>query len=59
MKNNISIIVPAKNEESNLLELIKRINTSLTSYNIIFEIIVIDDYSTDNTQQLIKKIGKN
>ena len=46
----VSIVVPAYNEE----KLITRtINTLLSSEGVIFEIIVVDDGSTDNTAQVV------
>lgn len=50
----ISIVIPTLNEADNLDPLFKRINESLTSAEIPYEIIVIDDHSTDSTAQIAK-----
>ena len=59
MYKKISIIVPARNEESNIAELLNRIHTSLTVADITFEIILIDDKSTDKTVAVAKKFASN
>ena len=54
--DKISIIIPTYNRDYIILNSIK---SSLNqTYNNI-EIIIIDDYSTDNTEKLIKKINDN
>ncbi len=49
MANTISIIVPTKNEETNIDELISRIDKSFRVAGVGYEIIFIDDHSTDKT----------
>lgn len=49
----ISVIVPVFNEKETIEEVLRRIkNVKLKK-----EIIVIDDYSTDGTRQLLKRIN--
>lgn len=48
-KLDVSIIVPTYNEEGNIESLITRINNTLVKANIHYELIFIDDHSTDNT----------
>jgi dolichol-phosphate mannosyltransferase len=50
----ISVIVPTLNEEGNLAPLFRRIHTTLSSSRIPYEIIVVDDYSTDHTAQIVR-----
>lgn len=52
----ISIIIPTYNEKDNIKKLIKKIFNSLKKYN--FEIIFVDDNSTDGTTEIIEKISK-
>ena len=57
--NKLSIIVPARNEADNLKECISEICKELTYHSINFEILVIDDGSTDNTVDVIKVINQS
>ena len=52
--NKLSVIVPARNEADNLKECISEICKELTYHSINFEILVIDDGSTDNTVDIIE-----
>lgn len=53
----LEIVVPARNEEANIPELVKRIHTSLSANRIPYGIIVVDDNSTDKTAQVTKKLS--
>jgi glycosyltransferase XagB len=57
MVKKISIIVPARNEEGNIEALIKRIDAAMRKNQIIYEIILIDDYSTDKTITIARKLA--
>jgi len=57
--NKLSVIIPARNEADNLKECISEICKELTDHSIDFEILVIDDASTDNTIDIIKEIRKS
>ncbi|MBA3724106.1 MAG: glycosyltransferase family 2 protein [Candidatus Levybacteria bacterium] len=54
----ISIIIPTLNEEDNVMPLVKRIHTVLTSQKITYEILFIDDKSTDKTREIIQSLTK-
>ena len=56
--NSLSIIVPTWNEEDTIHPLVERIHAALSSQNITYEIIFVDDHSTDKTQAKIKSAGK-
>lgn len=45
----LSVIIPAYNEEERIGATLKKINIYLTQNNYEFELIVVDDGSTDNT----------
>jgi len=51
----ISIIIPTYNERENIVKLIHEIQLVLSELNIKYEIVVIDDNSSDNTALEIKK----
>jgi glycosyltransferase involved in cell wall biosynthesis len=58
-KLNISVIMPALNEEKNILSSIKNVLQSYDAFNIIGEIVVINDGSSDQTPALVRSIMKN
>ncbi len=53
----LSIIIPIYNEEENIQKLVERIHKACTSERILYEIIFVDDHSTDNTQKIIQLIS--
>ena len=52
----LSIVIPTWNEEASIQELVTRIDKSLSLHDISYEIIFIDDHSTDNTQAIIQSL---
>lgn len=52
----LSIIVPTFNEKDNIVELIRRVETSLIGR--IWELIFVDDNSPDGTAEVIRSIAK-
>jgi undecaprenyl-phosphate 4-deoxy-4-formamido-L-arabinose transferase len=57
---SVSVIIPVFNEEQNLSELIRRCLNVCKSLDRPFEIILIDDGSSDNSAQIIaEEAGKN
>lgn len=55
--NSISIIVPTLNEESNVHELVDRIHHVLKKAGMVYEIIFIDDHSSDSTRKKILELS--
>ena len=52
---NYSIILPTLNENNHIISLIKSIGKNFINKKIKYEIIVVDDNSTDGTINTIKK----
>jgi len=55
----ISIVIPLFNEEESLKELSERIQEVCSKENITYEVLFIDDGSTDNSLQRIKEINRS
>jgi len=52
-----SIVIPAHNEEGNILPLVTRIIKMATSNRFSYEIIAIDDVSSDNTGIILDRLS--
>jgi len=55
--NELSIIIPAKNEEIRLPKTMIKLNNILKTLSISHEIIVVNDGSTDNTEEVARLLG--
>jgi glycosyltransferase involved in cell wall biosynthesis len=55
----LSIVVPLFNEEENVPMLIQRIETALSSFTNQYEVIAVDDGSTDGTFERLYSIKKH
>ncbi len=53
---DISVVIPVYNEEENVKPLVKKVSETLLQLDRQFEIIVIDDGSTDNTVNELKRL---
>ncbi len=58
MNNLISVIIPALNEEGNIPELCRQFDEMLQKSEYDFELILIDDGSTDKTFDLIRNAAE-
>ncbi len=58
MATEISFVIPAKNEEGSIQKLHDEIVVTTSKITRNFEIIFIDDGSTDKTFETMKKINK-
>ena len=54
---NLSIVIPLLNEDESLIELHNWIVTVMTSNNFSYEVIFIDDGSTDNSWEIIEDLA--
>lgn len=57
-KQSISIVIPAFNEEENISWVVRDTLKNLPKYFKDFEVIVVDDGSSDKTGQLINKMAR-
>ena len=56
---DISIVIPLLNEQNSLEELSSSVSSVINDLNLKYEIILIDDGSTDNSWKIISKICTN
>ena len=55
----VSFVIPTYNEHGNIVRLIHEINQVSITQNFKYEIIIIDDNSTDGTIKDIKELQEN
>ncbi len=58
IKQTIDIIVPVLNEAQNLPRLLDRIHTSFNKTEFKYDVIVVDDNSTDNSIKVLHNLSK-
>ena len=56
MKKIISIVTPTFNEENNIYSLSKEISIQMENLDYNYEHVIIDNASTDNTQEVIRRL---
>jgi len=56
---DLDIIVPVHNEAESVDELVLRVDTALSQEEISYNLIFVDDYSTDNTADIVDKYTEN
>lgn len=52
---DLSLVIPAYNEQENIPELLARVEKALGQAGIQFEVILVDDGSTDDTPRLLEQ----
>ena len=57
--NKISVIIPCYNEEKTIMEVVRSVEKELINLKKSFEIIVVDDSSTDNSLIELKVLEEN
>lgn len=56
---SISFVIPTLNEEGNVTRVMKIIRDALFNYPIEWEVLFVDDKSTDNTQSEIRQLNND
>ena len=56
---NFTVAIPTYNGASKLPEVLQRLQNQLHTENITWEIIVVDNNSTDRTADVVKNYQKN
>jgi glycosyltransferase involved in cell wall biosynthesis len=56
--NDISVVIPLYNEEDSLKELHQQLRTALSRMNIRYELLFIDDGSTDRSFQVLRDLKR-
>lgn len=56
-KNDLTVVIPCFNESGAIHEMLKRLNGCLKNFTDEYEIIVVDDHSTDNTYEIAFSSG--
>ncbi len=55
----LSLVIPCYNEEENIGNLFDEIVTVMTNENVNFEIILVNDGSSDNTMSVMRSLAEN
>ncbi len=55
---DISVIVPLLNERESLTELAERIDKTLKEHNLSYEVIMVDDGSTDGSWEEVQRLAR-
>ncbi|MEI7802391.1 MAG: glycosyltransferase family 2 protein [Bacteroidota bacterium] len=54
----LSVVIPAYNEEGSIAETVNKIYNKLLQHNIAHEILVVNDNSKDNTENILTELKK-
>jgi dolichol-phosphate mannosyltransferase len=58
MSDKLAVVVPTLNEAGNIQLLVERVQTALSSLPLEYEIIVVDDGSTDGTDEIVRSLSE-
>ena len=57
MTFQLSIVIPAHNEEGSVEQTVRKLYSVLSEHNVDHEIVVVNDHSRDNTESILKKLS--
>jgi dolichol-phosphate mannosyltransferase len=55
----LSVVIPAHNEEGHIAETVTGVATALKEANIRYEILVVNDNSTDRTEKIVRALSRS
>lgn len=56
-KIDLSVVIPCFNSEKNIEQVVKNIDSVFSNKNINYEIIAVNDFSNDNTIEILRKLA--
>jgi glycosyltransferase involved in cell wall biosynthesis len=56
---SLTVVIPTLNEADNLRNLVDRIDIALDGANIGYDILIVDDHSTDDTLEVAKRLARH
>ena len=59
MRDKLGLVIPTLNEEANIGKLLDRVRLNLNGLQIDYELIVVDDNSTDGTGAVVREYSKS
>ena len=59
MRPHLTVLIPVYNEEKNVESAINKISEKLKKFGITFEILIVDDGSSDNTGKIVSNIMRS
>jgi dolichol-phosphate mannosyltransferase len=59
MRQKLGLVIPTLNEAGNMQTLLNRLQSTLESTNVDYELIVVDDDSTDGTAEIVQRYSEH
>lgn len=57
--NNLSVVIPAYNEEKRIIKTLEKVTAFLADQLFWSEIIIVDDFSSDKTKEVVRNFRNN
>lgn len=55
----VSVVIPARNEEGSILEIIQAVTATLRREHIVYDLVIVDDGSTDRTADVVLRAAES
>jgi dolichol-phosphate mannosyltransferase len=59
MSDKLGLVIPTLNEEANIGRMLDRVHSSLEGRNLDYELLVVDDDSTDGTAAVVREYSRS